>query len=95
MKKSVKIIISGKFNYTQLPRFLLAQSKLLAIQGILQIVNPESANLYLTGNIDNVESFIDSIFDDNSGIERAEIDIKPMDEDKDFRGIFRVVHNTD
>lgn len=95
MKKSVKIVINGQFNNKTFPSFLLEKSKNVSVEGLLQILNLKSAIMYLTGNVDDVESFIDLMFDENSGIDNASIDIKAMDEEKDFRGIFRVVHNAD
>lgn len=95
MRKGVKIFIVGKFDEAKFPIFLAEKAKENIVQGIFQISSDKEAVVYLVGEAENVENLIDNMFDAGSGIGDAELDIKPLDEDKDFRGVFRVVHNTD
>jgi acylphosphatase len=91
MRKGIKISISGKVNHDVFDNFILNRATELGISGSLQIFDNNKLIVYAVGDTENVESLIDDIYGDSSGATLDEIDVKPIDEEKNFRGIFRII----
>ena len=93
MRKGVKIFITGKFNHKIFDEFVLKLASQLGIQGSLQVFDNNTLVVYAIGEMENIEFLIDDIYGEASGASIEELSVKPLDEDRDFRGIFRVINN--
>lgn len=91
MRKGIKILISGKIDHDIFDNFILDRATALGISGSLQIFDNNKLIVYAVGDAENVEYLIDDIYGDSCGISLDEIDVKPIDEEKNFRGIFRII----
>lgn len=91
MFKSLKIIISGKVAFLEYANFLANKAIILEIQGSVQRFDQNKLLVYATGDADKVESFIDALYVYDKSSEIDDVDIKPLDENKDFRGVFRII----
>jgi acylphosphatase len=95
MRKGVKISIRGTFDHNIFDEFILQRASKLGIQGSLQVFDNNNLLVYAVGETESVEFLIDDIYGDASGANVEELNVKPLDEDKDFRGIFRVINKRD
>ena len=93
MRKGVKITISGKINHKLFDPFILERTSKLGIQGSLQVFDNNKLILYAVGDTENIEFLIDDIYGDTSSANIEELTVKPLEEEKDFRGIFRIINN--
>lgn len=91
MRKGVKLTITGQIDSNRLNHFLLKFTEENQIQGTMQSINDSELTISALGDKDRIESLIDELYNDNNGIKIDDLDIKPLDEPKDFRGIFRIV----
>lgn len=91
MRKGIKISISGKVNHDIFDNFILNRATELGISGNLQIFDNNKLIVYAVGDAESVEYLIDDIYSDSCGATIDEVDIKPIDEEKNFRGIFRII----
>jgi len=91
MRKGIKMLITGKINHDVFDKFILDRATKLGICGSLQIFDNNKLIVYAVGNTENVEFLIDDIYGDSHGTEIDEVEIRPIDEEKDFRGVFRVI----
>ena len=91
MKKSVKIIVSGKVQAVGLREFISKQAAKLEVQGTIQNSHDGTVVIYAQGSDDGIENLIDSIYKGSpkSKVEHVSVDI--LSTPKDFRGVFRVI----
>ena len=92
MKKSVKILVKGRFDQKKFETSILDLAIKLSIQGTLQKNNERSNLICAIGEVEKVESLIDEFYSDEIGLDLDEVEIWPMEVEKDFRGIFRIVN---
>ncbi len=93
MKKSVKILISGSFDHKKYGNFILQEASSLEIQGTLQGFEDNSFLIYAIGDTENVETLIDKLYEGVSDSVINNVEVKPIDEHRDFRGVFRIIDN--
>lgn len=93
MRKGVKILVKGNFNRKIFDSFLIEKATELGVTGSMQEFDNSKLIMYAVGDSERVESLIDHLYNEESnGAKIEDIEIKPMDETKDFRGIFRVIN---
>ena len=92
MRKSVKIFIKGILDHTKFGPILMEQANNLGVLGCLKKDQDNKYVIYAVGARDSVESLIDQLYDQDNGILIEDLDIRPLAEDQDFHGIFRVVN---
>lgn len=93
MHKGIKVLLTGQFNVKRFNEFIISYTKTVGIHGTIQMTSDNQAVILAEGEKDKVESLIDELYNENNGIRIESLDTKPLDESKDFRGIFRIVHN--
>ena len=91
MKKSVKIVVSGKVQAVGLREFVSKQAEKFEIQGTIQNSHDGTVVIYAQGTDDGIEDLIDSIYrgSPKSKVENVSVDI--FSTPKDFRGVFRII----
>lgn len=96
MHKGVRIFITGIFNHPVLDKFLLSFTSKHDLQGSMQKATEEveqSLTIFVVGDKDAIELLIDELYEEKNGLSINELDIKPLEEPKEFRGVFRIVEN--
>jgi acylphosphatase len=97
MKKCLKIHVQlekAKKNQKQdkvLADFVEKQAKKLDLEGSIQMDDVRSAIIFVYGQIDNVEHFVDAVYKGTQAIVPEIVEVEPALGEKDFRGIFRII----
>lgn len=91
MNKHVKIFLTGNLDFLKYANFIAQQATALAICGSIQKFDHNTLLVYATGNSDDIENFIDTLYSSEDSSKIVNIEIKPLDEHKEFRGVFRII----
>ena len=62
-----------------------------SLEGTAQLVGPHKVRINACGKKENVDSFVDSIYGESSKSDIEEIEMEPLLQEKNFRGVFRVI----
>lgn len=91
MKKCVKIIFEVQDAQKVLETFIAKFASEYGIEGIGQKIKEGSIQLYVCGQQDRVEDFIDSLYLGNAQVMLHNIKIETCPTDRSYRGVFRIV----
>lgn len=92
MNKCLKITFVGDFQKGFLQSFIQQQAKNLGLEGIAQVIIPESkVRIIACGVKDSVDQFLDLLHKSSSVYDLRELEVEPFLKDKDYRGVFRVI----
>lgn len=91
MKKCVKIIFEVDQAQKILETFIVQQAESLKIEGVGQQTKPGILQLYVCGQEEQVEEFIDSLYVGAPQIQLQNIKIETCPTDRSYRGVFRIV----
>jgi len=91
MRRCVKIKVTGKVHAVGYRKFVQKHANSLEVEGTVQNMENGSVMIYVCGDVDKVDDFIDFLY---KGPERAKVKdvlVEPMPVEKDFRGVFRKI----
>ena len=93
MNKCLRITLQGKFPEGFLRGFVQKHAKKLNLEGTAQRVNGdgETARIIACGQKDAVDSFLDFLYKGLAAIDLNVIEVEPFLNEKDYRGVFRVI----
>lgn len=91
MKKCVKLIFEVSNTQKVLETFIAKQAENFGVEGIGQKIKEGVIQLYVCGQQDQVEEFIDSLYLGDKNIRLENIKIETCSTDRSYRGVFRIV----
>jgi acylphosphatase len=91
MKQSVKIIVKGKVQGVLYRDFAQKQAQKLGIEGTAQNAPDGSVIIYAAASSDNLDLFIDFLYEGSSKSKVEDIIVEPLVAARDFRRVFRVI----
>lgn len=91
MNKCLKITFSGSLPKGFLQKTVLKCARDYSIEGLAQLVMDNLVKIIVCGALNEVDSFVDKLYDEINKIELEELQVEPFIKDRDFRGVFRVL----
>ncbi len=91
MKQCIKIIITGQVQSLSYKEVIQKQAQKLHIEGTLQNHEGDDILIFACGQSDNLDELIDHIYKGTSDIKIRDVVIEPFINEKNFRGVFRVI----
>ena len=91
MKKCVKLIFEVEQAQKVLESFVAEQADLWKIEGVGQQIKPGTIQIYICGQQEPVDDFIDSLYVGNDQVQLQNIKIETCPTDRSYRGVFRIV----
>lgn len=92
MNKCLKITFMADFPEGFLQSFIQKNAKKFEIEGIVQVVGPgKKVRIIACGVKDSVDQFLDVLHKGSSACSLEDIEVEPFLNDKDYRGVFRVI----
>ena len=91
MKQCLMITFSGKFEDDFLRSFVQKNANELGLEGTVQVRNSNNVRITVCGNKDNIDKFIDLIYEASATGRINGIEIAPFLKERDYRGVFRVI----
>ncbi len=91
MKRCVKITITGTVQNDAYKNFAQKKAQDLNIEGTVQNAESGSIILYLCGLAESLDMFIDHLYEGTSGIDIKDLVVEPFINEKNFRGVFRII----
>ncbi len=92
MKKCLRIMFNAAIPKGFLQEFVLKQARKLDLEGIAQVMQQEEkVRIMVCGLKENVDEFIDLLHKGTSKVILEGIEIEPFLNDRDYRGVFRVI----
>ncbi|AXK60530.1 acylphosphatase [Candidatus Chromulinivorax destructor] len=91
MKKCVKLLFEVQDGQKILESFIADQAALFKIEGIGQEMHKDSIQLFICGQEEQVDDFIDAMYVGKESIQLKNIKIETCSTDRSYRGVFRIV----
>ena len=63
----------------------------LALEGFIQVVNPENLKIVACGSKDEIDTFLDTLYKVSVTKRPLELEVEPFIKEKDYRGVFRIL----
>ncbi len=90
-KQCLKITVSGQVHGVGYREYVKQQAEKLAIEGTAQNREGGEVIIFASSSTETLDSFIDVLYDGPSEANVANVVAEPMINEKDFRGVFRVI----
>lgn len=91
MRKCLKVTVQGKVQDVSYRAFVQKHAQTFGIEGTVKNIEDGSVLIYACGAADKLDSFIDYIYKGPSAACVEDVIIEPFVNEKDFRGVFRVI----
>lgn len=91
MKRSIKIRIHGNVQDNAYRTFTQKQAQKLGIEGTIQNSEDGGVIIYATGSADKLDTLIDYLYKGTSKSRVDNLAVEPLINEKDFRGVFRII----
>jgi len=91
MKRCVKIRIIGTVQGVGYRHFIQKNAEKLLLEGTIQNQSDGSVIVFVCGLQDKLDDLIDFIYQGSPKSKVEDVLIEPMQTERDFRGIFRVI----
>jgi len=91
MNKCVLITVLGDLSSEALQSFLLKEAQKRKLEGTVHLEDSDRIKIALFGAKDNVDQFVDNLYDHCTKLKLSEIEVEPFFKNKDFRGVFRIL----
>jgi acylphosphatase len=91
MRKCLKIHVLGKVQAISYRTAAQKHAQNLGIEGVVQNAEDESVIIYACGPSDNLDKFIDFLYKGTSDSKIIDLIAEPFVNEKDFRGVFRII----
>jgi acylphosphatase len=91
MKKCLKITLVSKVFRGALRDAIQAVARKLAIEGTVQLHEPNELVIIACGEKENIDDFLDAVHQGFDAYVPEDVLIEPFLKEKDYRGIFRIL----
>lgn len=91
MKKCVKLLFEIEDAQHVLESFIALQASLFKVEGIGQQISKGIIQLFVCGQEEQIDEFIDALYVGNSSVRLRNIKIETCSTDRSYRGVFRIV----
>ena len=91
MKQSLKIQIFGQIPHQDFSKFVQKNAQKLGIEGTIQNLNDQTILIQATGISQHLDELIDSFYKNNVKAKITDIEVEPLIQERDFRGVFRII----
>ncbi len=91
MKKCIKLLFDVMHAQKVLETFIAQQAASCKIEGIGQQIKEGSIQLYVCGQEEQVDDFVDALYLGNKAVSIDNIRIETCPTDRSYRGVFRIV----
>lgn len=91
MNKCLKITLILKSTEGILQNFVQKNAQKFNIEGTVQSADNETIKIIACSKVDNLDKFIDSLYQGYKNNVPQIIEIEPFLKDKDYRGVFRII----
>ena len=91
MKKCVKLLFEVVMAQKVLESFIADQASVFKVEGIGQQVNKDLIQLFVCGQEEQVDDFIDALYVGTPKLQLQNIKIETCSTDRSYRGVFRIV----
>lgn len=92
MKKCVRVSFTAPISHDFLVKNVQGAAKKLSLEGIAQIGPAQEVKIIVYGDKNTVDTFLDVLHRDLHKLKILNIAVEPYIKDKDYRGVFRVLH---
>ena len=90
MKQCLKITVQCVNAEKAKKNFIKKKAEEFALQGVVQQPNSDNLIIYVSGVMDHIDDFVDSLYVGTSAYAFNHIEMEPC-ANRDYRGVFRVV----
>lgn len=91
MKKCLKITLMAKVLGGALRDSIREVARKLAIEGTVQLVEPNEMVIVACGEKENIDNFLDAVHEGFDVYVPEDVLIEPFFKEKDYRGTFRIL----
>ncbi len=91
MNKCLRIVFTADFPEGFLRSFIQKQAQRFNLEGIAQTTSEKEIRIVACGTKNEVDEFLDALHKGSSKCIPEDIQIEPFLNDKDYRGVFRVI----
>lgn len=91
MRKCLKVTVHGKMQDSVYRAFVQKHAHNLGIEGTIQHMEDGVVVMYACGASDKLDSLIDQLYKGASASRIEDVVIEPYMNEKDFRGVFRII----
>ena len=91
MKKCVKLLFEIAQAQKVLESFIADQAAKFRVEGLGQQINKDLIQIFVCGQEEQVDDFIDALYVGTPKIQLKNIQIETCPTDRSYRGIFRIV----
>jgi acylphosphatase len=91
MKRCVRITVSGKVQNVSYRAFAQKKAQALSIEGTIQNTDNGSVLIYACGPSEKLDTLIDHLYEGTPESQIKELTVEPFINEKDFRGVFRII----
>ena len=91
MKKCVKLLFESAHAQKVLESFIVDQAAICKVEGLGQQTNADTIQIFVCGQEEQVDDFIDALYVGTPKIQLKNIQIETCPTDRSYRGIFRIV----
>jgi acylphosphatase len=91
MKRCVKIKVMGKVQGVAYRAFAQKHAHDLNVEGTIQNADDGSVVILACGPSENLDKLIDHLYKGTSKSVVVELTVEPLINEKDFRGVFRII----
>jgi acylphosphatase len=91
MKKCIKVIFDVQKAQHVLETFIAEQAQLHKVEGVGQQIQSGVLQIYVCGQEEQVDEFIDDLYVGNQEVQLLNIKIETCPTDRSYRGVFRIV----
>jgi len=95
MRKCVKIKVVGKVQGVFYRKFVSEHAIKMGIEGTIQNVDDGSVLIFACGLADQLDDFIDMLYEGSSKSKIQDVLVEPLVQEKYFRGVFRTIGTSD
>ncbi len=91
MKKCLKILVVGRVQDPTFKIHVQKKAGQLGLEGILQNGGDQNVIIFVRGGNGDLDVFVDDLYKDISKHRIQNIISEPFTQDKEFRGVFRII----
>jgi acylphosphatase len=91
MDKCLKILFHADVPRDAIQKMLNNCIKKIAVEGVAQMFSENNIRIIVCGSVENVDAFIDMMYQELIKANVEEPVIEPFLKDKDYRGVFRII----
>ena len=91
MKKCLQIRVSGKVQGVAYRKFVQKHAKKLGVEGTIRNLEDTRVLIHACGESERLDDLIDVLYEGSSGAKVQDVMAESLVNEKDFRGVFRVI----